>query len=88
MNQNLNRNRDEAESRTTSFNLTKLLVNVRIGDVLVIWKLDRLARSLKNLNEIVSELVQREVGLKSFNDPIDTIISHGQLTFKTVRGPG
>jgi DNA invertase Pin-like site-specific DNA recombinase len=61
--------------------LTKLLDNVRAGDVLVIWKLDRLGRSLKNLIEIVSDLIQRKVGLKSLNDPIDTTTSHGRLTF-------
>ena len=61
--------------------LAKLLDNVRAGDVLVIWKLDRLGRSLKNLIEIVSDLIQRKVGLKSLNDPIDTTTSHGRLTF-------
>jgi DNA invertase Pin-like site-specific DNA recombinase len=61
--------------------LAKVLDNVRSGDVLVIWKLDRLGRSLKNLIEIVNELLQRKVGLKSLNDPIDTTTSHGRLTF-------
>lgn len=61
--------------------LTKLLDAVRAGDVLVIWKLDRLGRSLKNLIDIVNELLQRKVGLKSLNDPIDTTTSHGRLTF-------
>ncbi len=44
--------------------LAKVLDNVRSGDVLVIWKLDRLGRSLKNLIEIVNELLQRKVGLE------------------------
>ena len=61
--------------------LTKLLDAVRSGDVLVIWKLDRLGRSLKNLIEIVNELLQRKVGLKSLNDPIDTTTPHGRFTF-------
>ena len=61
--------------------LTKLLDAVRAGDVLVIWKLDRLGRSLKNLIEIVNELLQRKVGLKSLNDPIDTTTPHGRFTF-------
>src|SRR5205823_6129261 len=50
-------------------------------DVLVIWKLDRLGRSLKNLIDIVNELLQRKIGLKSLVDPIDTTTSHGRLTF-------
>jgi DNA invertase Pin-like site-specific DNA recombinase len=61
--------------------LAKLLDAVRAGDVLVIWKLDRLGRSLKNLIDIVNELLQRKVGLKSLADPIDTTTSHGRLTF-------
>jgi DNA invertase Pin-like site-specific DNA recombinase len=61
--------------------LAKLLDAVRAGDVLVIWKLDRLGRSLKNLIDIVNELLQRKVGLKSLGDPIDTTTSHGRLTF-------
>lgn len=61
--------------------LAKLMDAVRAGDVLVIWKLDRLGRSLKHLIEIVNELLQRKVGLKSLNDPIDTTTSHGRLTF-------
>jgi DNA invertase Pin-like site-specific DNA recombinase len=61
--------------------LAKLMDAVRAGDVLVIWKLDRLGRSLKNLIDIVNELLQRKVGLKSLNDPIDTTTPHGRLTF-------
>jgi DNA invertase Pin-like site-specific DNA recombinase len=61
--------------------LTKVMDAIRDGDVLVIWKLDRLGRSLKNLIDIVNELLLRKVGLKSLNDPIDTTTSHGRLTF-------
>jgi DNA invertase Pin-like site-specific DNA recombinase len=49
-----------------------LLENLRAGDVLVVWKLDRLGRSLKHLIEVVNELMTRKIGLKSLNDPIDT----------------
>lgn len=55
--------------------------SVRAGDVLVIWKLDRLGRSLKNLIEIVNQLLQRKIGLKSLGDPINTTTPHGRLTF-------
>ena len=57
--------------------LSKLLENLRTGDVLVIWKLDRLGRSLKHLIEVVNELVTRKIGLKSLNDPIDTTTPQG-----------
>jgi DNA invertase Pin-like site-specific DNA recombinase len=61
--------------------LAKLMDALRAGDVLVIWKLDRLGRSLKNLIDIVNDLLQRKVGLKSLGDPIDTTTSHGRLIF-------
>jgi DNA invertase Pin-like site-specific DNA recombinase len=61
--------------------LAKLIENLRAGDVLVIWKLDRLGRSLQHLVDLVNDLMARKVGLKSLNDPIDTTTSHGRLTF-------
>jgi len=61
--------------------LTQLLDEVRPGDILVVWKLDRLGRSLKHLIETVNLLLQRNVGLKSLNDPIDTTTSQGRALF-------
>src|SRR5215469_1215363 len=61
--------------------LAKLLEHLRPGDILVIWKLDRLGRSLQHLVDLVNDLIARKVGLKSLNDPIDTTTSHGRLTF-------
>jgi DNA invertase Pin-like site-specific DNA recombinase len=61
--------------------LRRLLDQVRSGDVIVIWKLDRLGRSLKNLVELVADLMERGVGLKSLNDPIDTTSPQGKLIF-------
>jgi DNA invertase Pin-like site-specific DNA recombinase len=61
--------------------LARLLDEVRPGDVVMIWKLDRLGRSLKHLIEIVNGLMQHEVGLKSLNDPIDTTTPQGRLVF-------
>ncbi|EQL42616.1 resolvase (plasmid) [Pseudomonas aeruginosa VRFPA03] len=61
--------------------LDKLLANVRPGDAVVIWKLDRLGRSLKHLVELVGELAERKVGLQSLNDPIDTTHAQGRLVF-------
>lgn len=61
--------------------LTAMLQHLRPGDILIIWKLDRLGRSLKNLVEITNDLIAKEVGLQSLNDPIDTTTAQGRLTF-------
>lgn len=61
--------------------LDDLLKNIRPGDVLVIWKLDRLGRDLKNLVTIAQDLIERKIGLVSLNDPIDTTSPQGKLTF-------
>ena len=62
--------------------LTKLLEIIRDGDTLVIWKLDRLGRSLVHLVQLVTDLEQRQVGLLSLNDPIDTTTAQGRLVFR------
>ena len=67
--------------RTNRPVLDELLKNLRSGDVVVIWKLDRLGRSLRHLIEIINDLMARKIGLKSLNDPIDTTTSHGRLIF-------
>ena len=61
--------------------LTKLLAQVRKGDVIVIWKLDRLGRSLTHLVDVVTTLMAKGVGLKSLQDPIDTTTAQGRLVF-------
>ena len=61
--------------------LEQLLETLRAGDVLVIWKLDRLGRSLTHLLAIVTDLITRQIGLKSLNDPIDTTTPQGRLIF-------
>lgn len=55
--------------------------SMRTGDTLVVWKLDRLARSLKDLVEIVHDLNQRGVGFRSLTEPIDTTSTGGRLVF-------
>jgi DNA invertase Pin-like site-specific DNA recombinase len=61
--------------------LDELLGHLRAGDVLVIWKLDRMSRSLKHLVELVGNLMERKVGLLSLNDPIDTTSAQGRFVF-------
>jgi len=61
--------------------LRGLLKQMRAGDILVIWKLDRLGRSLRDLVDLVSTLMDKGVGLKSLQDPIDTTSSQGRLVF-------
>lgn len=59
--------------------LISCLKALRKGDVLVVWKLDRLARSLKDLVEIITDLNQREIGFKSLTEAIDTTSATGRL---------
>ena len=61
--------------------LTACLRTLRKGDSLVVWKLDRLARSLKDLVEIIHDLNQRGVGFRSLTESIDTTSSGGRLVF-------
>lgn len=68
-------------ARTERPELNELLRNIRSGDVLVIWKLDRLGRSLRHLVDMVSVLLDKGVGLQSLNDPVDTTTAQGRLTF-------
>jgi|SRR3954469_4208818 DNA invertase Pin-like site-specific DNA recombinase len=61
--------------------LTEALSYVRAGDTLVVWKLDRLGRSLKDLIERITELNNRHIGFKSITENIDTTTSGGKLIF-------
>jgi len=61
--------------------LINCLRTLRKGDTLVVWKLDRLARSLKDLVEIVHDLSERGVGFRSLTESIDTTSSGGRLVF-------
>ncbi len=53
----------------------------REGDVIVVWRLDRLSRSLKDLIEMVALLDEKKIGLKSLHESIDTSSSSGKLIF-------
>ena len=61
--------------------LEDVLSRLRAGDVLVVWKLDRLGRSLTHLVTLTNELMARKIGLVSLNDPIDTRTAQGRLVF-------
>ena len=54
---------------------------VRGGEVLVVWKLDRLGRSLPHLIETVTDLAKRGVGFRSLTEAIDTTTPDGRLVF-------
>lgn len=59
----------------------EVLDYARPDDVLVIWRLDRLGRSLRDLVDIVTGLGERGVGLRSLHEAIDTTTPTGRLTF-------
>jgi len=61
--------------------LASCLKSLRSGDTLIVWKLDRLARSLKDLVEIVHDLEQRQIGFRSLTEAIDTTSPGGRLVF-------
>ncbi len=61
--------------------LQKTLQYARAGDTIVVWRLDRFSRSLKDLIEMVTLLEARGIGLKSLQESIDTSSSSGKLIF-------
>ena len=61
--------------------LAEVLAFVRPGDVLVVWKLDRLGRSLSHLLEIVNTLKNRQVSFRSLTEGMDTTTASGELLF-------
>jgi DNA invertase Pin-like site-specific DNA recombinase len=61
--------------------LLQALDFLRPGDTLVVWKLDRLARSVQQLIEIIEQLHKRGCGFKSLTEAIDTTTAGGRLIF-------
>jgi DNA invertase Pin-like site-specific DNA recombinase len=61
--------------------LKKALASLREGDTLVIWKLDRLGRSLAELIAIMADLERRGIGFRSLSESIDTTTPGGRLVF-------
>jgi DNA invertase Pin-like site-specific DNA recombinase len=61
--------------------LDEALGYVRSGDTLVVWRLDRLGRSLPHLIATMTDLEERGIGFKSLTENIDTTTSGGKLIF-------
>jgi DNA invertase Pin-like site-specific DNA recombinase len=61
--------------------LAKALSFVKSGDVLVVWKLDRLGRSLPHLLSIVNTLKEKQVAFRSLTEGMDTTTASGELLF-------
>ena len=68
-------------SRTDRPELAKALAHGRKGDVVVVWKLDRLGRSLPHLIDTVHDLEERRIGFRSLTDNIDTTTASGRMFF-------
>src|SRR5215213_7081551 len=61
--------------------LTQALSHLRPGDTLVVWRLDRLGRSLQHLIETIRRLENQGIHFKSLQEQIDTTTSGGKLVF-------
>jgi DNA invertase Pin-like site-specific DNA recombinase len=61
--------------------LQDALSHLRAGDVLVVWKLDRLGRTTRGMLDLASYLEEKKVGLKSLTDHIDTTSAAGRMFF-------
>ena len=61
--------------------LDELQIYIRKGDTLVVWKLDRLGRSLRGFIDMVNDLNEKGIGFKSLQENLDTTTSGGKLIF-------
>lgn len=68
-------------ARTDRPGLAEALAYLRTGDTLVVWKLDRLGRSMSHLIEKIGELAARGIGFRSLTENIDTTTPGGMLVF-------
>jgi DNA invertase Pin-like site-specific DNA recombinase len=64
--------------------LAQLLKEIRAGDVLVVVRLDRLARSVSHLLEVIEGLEKKKAHFKSLHDPIDTSTPHGMFSLQVL----
>lgn len=68
-------------AKTDRAGLQDALDHLRAGDTLVVWRLDRLGRTLKQLIELINDFNSRGVGFRSLQENIDTTTSGGKLVF-------
>jgi DNA invertase Pin-like site-specific DNA recombinase len=68
-------------SRSDRPGLAQALAILRDGDTLVVWKLDRLGRSVKHMVDLVGELREKGIQLRSLTDSIDTATPSGRFFF-------
>ena len=68
-------------AKTSRPGLDAALDMARAGDTLIVWRLDRLGRSLKDLLQLTEILKERSIGLHSLQESINTTTSSGQLVF-------
>jgi len=68
--------------------LDEALSNPRAGDTLVVTKLDRLGRSVRNIKQVADDLQARQVGLRAVSQSIDTTTPGGRLVFPDARRRG
>jgi DNA invertase Pin-like site-specific DNA recombinase len=61
--------------------LDRLLDQLRLGDTIVVWRLDRLGRSLKHLIQLIEDLAVNDVGFRSLTEGMDTTTTGGKLVF-------
>lgn len=61
--------------------LKRALKRLKSGDTLIVWKLDRLGRSVKNLVTLISELQERGIYFQSLTDSVDTSTAMGRFFF-------
>ena len=61
--------------------LDRLLDQLRPGDTVVVWRLDRLGRSLKHLIQLIEDLAEKGVGFRSLTEGMDTTTAGGKLIF-------
>ena len=66
-------------SRKDDSGLETALKHMRAGDILMVWRLDCLGRSLKHLVDVVNQLAQRKIGLQSLQDSLDTTSDGGYI---------
>jgi len=67
--------------RSDRSGLDNAMIHLRSGDTLVVWKLDRLGRSLQNLIQTIKLLQEEKIGFQSLQESIDTTTSGGKLIF-------